>query len=251
MAGNRTSKPNDLIRDIKSRFSTTELMRRYRLSPTQVESILKELEKKTARPADLYPRSWSTRHRLSSDRTRTRARHEVHLRLPVLDLNFPAIEGLVKDISPGGVKVLGIEVQLGQERSLLIRPDETLGVKPILFDARCRWVSRKGQGLLCEAGFQIEDISEENLQNFNTLIETIAASNLRDHLAPHSAKKRPDNGAGTEKSYIWKCPACAMPQPKEWEVCPQCGVIAAKYRRQHETIHAACNLQTPGRRKAG
>ncbi|MEW6532075.1 MAG: PilZ domain-containing protein [Thermodesulfobacteriota bacterium] len=251
MAGNRTIKANDVIRDIKSRLSATELMRRYKLSPRQVEAILKELEKKATRPADLYPRSWSTKHRLCGDRTRTRARHEVHMRLPVLDLNFPAIEGLVKDISPRGVKVLGIEVQLGQERCLLIRPDETLGIKPILFDARCRWVSRKGQGQLWEAGFQIEDISEENLRHFEMLIETITASNLRDHLAPHSGRKETGNAVETESSHIWKCPACAMPQLKECDVCPQCGVIPSKYRRQHETIHAACHRSTPEKRKAG
>ncbi|MBM4328520.1 MAG: PilZ domain-containing protein [Deltaproteobacteria bacterium] len=251
MAGNRTIKAKDLIRDIKSRFSATELMRRYKLSPAQVETILKELEKKVTRPADLYPRSWSTNHRLSNDRTRTRARHEVNMRLPALDLNFPAIEGLVKDISPGGVKVSGIEVRLGQERSLLIRPDETLGIKPILFDARCRWVSRKGEGMLCEAGFQIEHISEENLRNFNMLAETIAACNLRVHRAPHSAPRRLDNGTAAEMSQIWKCPACAMPQPKEYDVCPQCGIISSKYRRQHGNLQSDSHFRTPAPRKAG
>ncbi len=27
----------------------------------------------------------------------------------------------------------------------------------------------------------------------------------------------------------WKCPACGKPQPREFEVCPDCGVIVRKY----------------------
>ncbi len=33
---------------------------------------------------------------------------------------------------------------------------------------------------------------------------------------------------------VWKCPACGKTQPREFEECPDCGVIAAKFLKQQE-----------------
>ncbi|MGO9117903.1 MAG: zinc-ribbon domain-containing protein [Desulfomonilaceae bacterium] len=32
---------------------------------------------------------------------------------------------------------------------------------------------------------------------------------------------------------VWHCPACHMPQSHEFEECPQCGILVAKYERLH------------------
>ncbi len=32
----------------------------------------------------------------------------------------------------------------------------------------------------------------------------------------------------------WKCPACGKPQPREFDECPDCGIIIAKYVKQQE-----------------
>ena len=31
---------------------------------------------------------------------------------------------------------------------------------------------------------------------------------------------------------VWKCPACGKPQPREFDECPECGVILSRYRRR-------------------
>ena len=33
--------------------------------------------------------------------------------------------------------------------------------------------------------------------------------------------------------HVWQCPACHMPQSHEFEECPQCGIIVAKYELLH------------------
>jgi hypothetical protein len=33
-----------------------------------------------------------------------------------------------------------------------------------------------------------------------------------------------------KKGAAWHCPACHMPQAREFEECPQCGIIVAKYK---------------------
>jgi hypothetical protein len=37
----------------------------------------------------------------------------------------------------------------------------------------------------------------------------------------------------SEKSIAiaWECPACGIPQPKEYDECPRCGVIASKFKK--------------------
>ena len=32
---------------------------------------------------------------------------------------------------------------------------------------------------------------------------------------------------------VWHCPACHMPQSHQFDECPQCGIIVAKYELQH------------------
>ena len=35
--------------------------------------------------------------------------------------------------------------------------------------------------------------------------------------------------SATGNEAIWVCPFCEMPQPEEFEECPQCGIIVSKY----------------------
>jgi hypothetical protein len=39
-----------------------------------------------------------------------------------------------------------------------------------------------------------------------------------------------------ERTDAWNCPACGKPQPRKWEYdeCPECGVIVAKFLKQQE-----------------
>lgn len=34
---------------------------------------------------------------------------------------------------------------------------------------------------------------------------------------------------------VWTCPACKMPQPREFEECPQCGVLVSKFKEHQES----------------
>ncbi len=36
-----------------------------------------------------------------------------------------------------------------------------------------------------------------------------------------------------KEGHLWRCPACQMPQSHEFEECPQCGIIVAKYEQRH------------------
>jgi tellurite resistance protein len=53
-----------------------------------------------------------------------------------------------------------------------------------------------------------------------------------------AATREPASSGRTEPQHttaiIWRCPACNMPQFKEYDVCPQCGVIVSKFQRRRQ-----------------
>ena len=43
---------------------------------------------------------------------------------------------------------------------------------------------------------------------------------------------RPTPPASTSTQTVFRCPACNMPQNKEFQVCPQCGIIVEKFLKK-------------------
>ncbi len=236
MHAQRIIKAREGIQDIRSRMTASDLMRKYGLSPLQMERILHQLEKLMVNPADLYPRSWSRKTRESLETTRSRVRLEVPFHVLVRDPKTPDAVGVLRDISEEGLRVAGMETPVHQERSLVICLDEALQMSPIEFDASCCWVSRKGFNLATMAGFEILRISRGNLKNLKALIRAVESEKTFGRVT--SRLDRGNSGeTGVAKSEIMRrCPACGMPQFKEFDECPQCGVIVSKFLSQLERV---------------
>ena len=247
MSGKRKINADQIVRDIRDRRSVSELMRRYRLSEKQIESVIKKLENMMPRSAQLYNRSWSVKASDAEDTTRRLQRYDVDLPLPVHDMEHPNINGMVLDISETGMKIQGVESRLHQQRTLVVTPKGLYGAPPIEFNARCRWVTRRGTEKQYIAGYEIIDISPKDLGSLRGLIRTInrgVGSNNTSVPVSHTEHAAAEGSVPVEK---WKCPACGLPQLKEFEECPQCGIIVSKYiHRQRST---ATEVRTLGRER--
>jgi rubrerythrin len=46
----------------------------------------------------------------------------------------------------------------------------------------------------------------------------------------HSGDAQKKTPASSDHKAAWTCPACGRPQPQEYDECPVCGVIVAKFR---------------------
>jgi hypothetical protein len=44
---------------------------------------------------------------------------------------------------------------------------------------------------------------------------------------------------------VWKCPACGKPQPREFEECPDCGVIIGKFKDRWQKVTVADEPDIP------
>jgi hypothetical protein len=74
------------------------------------------------------------------------------------------------------VGVSGLEAQVGELKSLVVVPDEFLEVEPFSFEAKCRWSRMGNEGKVCNAGFEITDISEGSFIQLQELLQLMTVS---------------------------------------------------------------------------
>src|SRR5271157_690709 len=150
----------ELVADIRSGVTDVALMEKYKLSSRGLQRVFTKLvDSGSAMAADLSGRS------MSYDDSVTLKKVRVSIRaLPILSIGIherinPEIIGRIRDLSEVGVGVSGLEALVGELKSLVVVPDEFLEVEPFSFEAKCRWSRIRDQGKICNAGFEITDIS--------------------------------------------------------------------------------------------
>ena len=93
--------------------------------------------------------------------------------MPVYDTSDLHAEGFLEDVSESGIRVVGMNVSEGDERTLMIRSDEFVDVYPFVFDATCRWRETADQTGDVVAGFEITNISDGSRGELRKLISLI------------------------------------------------------------------------------
>ncbi|MDQ7782097.1 MAG: PilZ domain-containing protein [Desulfomonilaceae bacterium] len=237
MPEKREIKASHFVRDIRAGMTTTQLMRKYQLSPRECQSLYGQIEQIIPDPGRLYGRlPMDEEDDAVSQAKRLYPRHDIPLPLSVLDIKKMNHKGLVLDIAAKGLKTQGIDARPMNVETLVILTDELFDIGPIVLDAQCRWAKRQGLHGTWVAGFQIEDISKRNLNDLLQLIEKIVVINQRESQSAPGRQEMGSPSTHTGTGIHWVCPACEMPQNREYEECPQCGVIVAKYLSHLDTI---------------
>lgn len=225
-------KASDLVADIRAGMTTSQLMSKYSLSARECQSLFHQLEEHVTDPRALYQRGVS--HETTDDSVSVRLfpRLDVPLPLPAYNVKRPDSQGCVLDVSKGGVRIQGIEAQRLETLTLVIRADALFDMSPVVFDAQCRWVKRKGLHGMHVAGFQITDLSERNTRDIHRLVQAVELASGQTDLPIAAPVSQRGTSHYDAPRIVWTCPACHMPQTREHEECPQCGIIVSKYLSQ-------------------
>lgn len=150
----------ELVADIRSNQSDAELMEKYRLSSRGLQRVFTKLVNSgSVVAADLSGRSFLYDDSVTLKKLRGSVRAIPILSMDVYERIDPLIIGQITDLSEVGVGVSGLKAQVGELKSLVVVPDEFLEVEPLSFEAKCRWSRMRDQGKICNAGFEITDIS--------------------------------------------------------------------------------------------
>jgi len=100
-------------------------------------------------------------------------RYEVNFHLPVYERHRPDSCGRVRDLTESGVSLDGITAEVDEIKEIVIIGDPLCEIGSVEFEAICRWVKPSDQESLCQCGFQIVRISQEDSRELQELIRFV------------------------------------------------------------------------------
>ena len=108
-----------------------------------------------------------------NDERRRNNRNYLVYSLPVYAVGKWSVNGVITDISPGGLGVSGIPSKVGQRTTLWIRPDIMDDIPPVRAETVCRWVQSDANDGTDHAGYEITYITQEHMKNLHRMAEKL------------------------------------------------------------------------------
>jgi hypothetical protein len=170
MKPTRKIRARELINDVRVGMNVSALMTKYQLNWKGLRIAFQKIVEADAMSREELTNLKSL-HDVSAEGLRQFLRKPMKFPVKIFDGGDPFKTGLVKDISEKGLCVKGIEAQLGEMKSFIIRRGVFGESSTIVFQARCRWVKQsKVSGKTQLAGFEIIDISSLDSRQLSRLI---------------------------------------------------------------------------------
>jgi|SRR5271157_1431905 len=174
MSEKRQINGRNIIDDLRSGVTDRELQMKYGLSTSGLCTIFEKLvDSEAMSHSELSEWSplYSLRTRYKESRSYPRA--DLSVRVPIYDLETGSI-GILRDISEKGLRVAGIDANVGQVRAFQIPIDMLMQAEPLLILAECKWAKTRGKTKeYVVAGFEIIDLPAKDrntLQNFISIL---------------------------------------------------------------------------------
>lgn len=160
MEQKREIQAKEFIQDLRSGSSREDLMKKYKLSSVGFQSVLRKLVKARLLSKDeVRGRGWSYKAASSEDELRKYSRTEVKFPLVVCPADNPQQKGFVRDISPHGLSVEGVNASVGESTKLRVRSNELADSGTFEFQVKCKWIEENESDDEKIAGFEITSIS--------------------------------------------------------------------------------------------
>ncbi len=95
-------------------------------------------------------------------------------KLIAYDVDDPASEGYVLDISEKGLQLAGIPIKLNQQKTLMIQIDKSWQINPFSFDVECRWCNPETEDEPFICGLEIINISARDSEELQKVVERLS-----------------------------------------------------------------------------
>lgn len=168
----RQIKGKEFIGDLRSGMTIPGLMDKYTLSPDGLRRIFRILvSSASVSKADLnsIPSLFALSEKVGG--IRRNPRRIIDYPLPICDDIESLGGGRVLDVSASGMQVEGIKADVGEEKTLMVRPMAKDRAMPFVFQAVCRWVNRLGPSeKTWLSGFEITRITSLDSQQLQKLV---------------------------------------------------------------------------------
>lgn len=164
----------EIVADIASGMSESDLMVKYGLSQNRLQRVCKKLLQARDRSrTELKEEITIDGTTMVEANVRMTQRHYPDFDLPIYEASSPEIQGRVRDITEEGVGVFGIEASVYQVKYFVVLGDPFGEVEPFEFVAECRWSRVLDGDNGQSSGFRIVRIVDQDLRKLRKLIQLI------------------------------------------------------------------------------
>lgn len=170
----RSISASDMVRDIQNGMDETELQEKYLLSLQGLANSIRLLvEGDHLTRSDLAERDLLFQEVMDPGFARESRRYYLDFDLPVFDMGPPVLRGRVNDLTEKGLGTLGIPSRPDEIKQFKIDHEKFVLLKPFAFKARCRWSRQNAASGEFIAGFEISEISPEDLAELRKLCKMV------------------------------------------------------------------------------
>jgi hypothetical protein len=172
MSPKRVIKAKDVIRDIHSGMTTSQLIEKYRFSAKELRLIFRKLLEASVMTRDeLNSLTTLDQNPEGAKGVRRAIRKISPFPVRIYDNGHPFATGYVRNVSEKGVCLEGIEASVGDVKGFIVRSGTSDRPDVLVFEAKCRWVRKEGKAVNgVAAGFEITDISNLDAQTLRKLL---------------------------------------------------------------------------------
>jgi len=163
---------DEIWEDLRSGLGDVPVMEKYQISPSELVRIRRHFEIGPSVSDDFLA---STQ---VDEEQRSLPRQEPLYQIAIRDADNPRIQGIVSDIHLKGLRTVGITVQTGEVKALMVPPGPFQVHATFSFEAQCRWSTINDHGE-CVAGFQITNIAQSDARELEALIEHLSITVTR------------------------------------------------------------------------
>jgi hypothetical protein len=165
----------EITHDLHSDMSDQDLMVKYKLTSMGLQSVFKKLlAAGLIGENELRERMPSFQDTAELIQSRTTPRHYPLVRVPIFDLDDLSIETYyARDLSEKGVQVAGMSIEVGTQKTFVIQIEDFAEFLPFHFEAECKWNKPATDEAPMIAGFSIQNISDDALEELRKVLVTI------------------------------------------------------------------------------
>jgi hypothetical protein len=172
MSSKREIKAKDVIMDIRSGMTTSQLIEKYKFSAKGLRLIFRKLlEASVMTRRELNSMTTLDQNPGGVEGVRRTIRKISPFPLRIYDNAHPFATGYVRNVSETGLCIEGIEASVGDVKGLIVRLGSSDRTATLVFEAKCRWVRREGKAVNgIASGFEITDISNLDAKTLKKLL---------------------------------------------------------------------------------
>lgn len=189
----------EIVDEIRSGLEDDDVMRRHDIPLRVFQRILQALvSEDVITHEELYSKSVVYRSLIDILRARDHPRVYVPISIRVRCIGSSRT-GFLLDISESGLRVAGLQEDVGDEITLRLPLDEVSGSLPVEFQAICRWSVDASSGRKHPvSGFQIKSISQKARKQILGLVRFCSSRSTK----PYDPFVSPENFMTTQASEI-------------------------------------------------